>query len=70
MIFKGALESQFSIKYGKSYILSEQHLIDCDFLDDGCQGMRLSVLYSYLSFSFLLQEEIPTMHSISLKVLG
>ncbi|XP_034238898.1 uncharacterized protein LOC117643876 isoform X1 [Thrips palmi] len=34
----GNLEGQYAIKHGKLLSLSEQELVDCDTLDDGCKG--------------------------------
>ena len=32
------MEGQYAIKTGKLVELSEQELVDCDKLDDGCEG--------------------------------
>lgn len=34
----GNIESLYAIKHGKLFSLSEQELVDCDKLDDGCEG--------------------------------
>ncbi len=36
----GALESQYSIKYGKKLNLSEQQLVSCDKRNKGCDGIK------------------------------
>ncbi|ABF50271.1 cathepsin [Antheraea pernyi nucleopolyhedrovirus] len=41
----GSLESQFAIKHDQLINLSEQQLIDCDFVDVGCDGGLLHTAY-------------------------
>ena len=44
----GALEGQIFRKTGKLINLSEQQIVDCDSLDDGCEGGTMSSVYEYI----------------------
>ncbi|XP_015439788.1 PREDICTED: putative cysteine proteinase CG12163 [Dufourea novaeangliae] len=41
----GNIEGQYAIKHGKLLSLSEQELVDCDTLDDGCNGGEMENAY-------------------------
>ncbi|CAL7951169.1 unnamed protein product [Xylocopa violacea] len=41
----GNVEGQYAIKHGKLLSLSEQELVDCDSLDEGCNGGYMSNAY-------------------------
>ncbi|VEN63981.1 unnamed protein product [Callosobruchus maculatus] len=41
----GNVEGQYAIKYGKLLEFSEQELVDCDKLDDGCNGGLMDNAY-------------------------
>ncbi|AYN44975.1 cathepsin [Alphabaculovirus alterspexiguae] len=43
-----ALESQYAIKYDRLIDLSEQQLVDCDFVDMGCDGGLIHTAYEQL----------------------
>lgn len=42
------LETIFYMKYQKTFKLSEQHLIDCDGFDDGCDGGTMAGGFNYI----------------------
>lgn len=42
----GNVEGQYAIKHGKLLSLSEQELVDCDNLDDGCGGGEMNNAYN------------------------
>lgn len=48
------LESQYLMKTGKTQILSEQQLIDCDTTNKGCHGGVMTKAYKYLQTSGLM----------------
>jgi cathepsin L len=48
----GAIEGQIFLKHGRLESLSEQHLIDCDEYDDGCDSG-----WPHYAFHYLTQEE-------------
>ncbi|ABM45731.1 viral cathepsin [Spodoptera frugiperda multiple nucleopolyhedrovirus] len=44
----GALESQYAIKYDRLIDLAEQQLVDCDFVDMGCDGGLIHTAYEQI----------------------
>jgi len=44
-----ALESAYAIKYGKLYNLAEQELVDCDTVDQGCNGGLMDNAWQWVS---------------------
>lgn len=46
--FVGNVEGQYAIKSGKLLELSEQELVDCDKLDNGCNGGLPDNAYRYI----------------------
>jgi|OM-RGC.v1.019941538 Cysteine protease len=53
-------ESQFAIKTGKLYDLSEQYLLDCDVLSGGCSGgWHESAAYLLSTSGAILEEDYP-----------
>lgn len=53
-------ESQFAIKTGKLYDISEQHLLDCDVLSGGCSGGWTETAGYLLSTSgAVLEQDYP-----------
>jgi len=53
-------ESQFAIKTGKLYDLSEQYLLDCDTLSQGCKGgWHESAGYLLSTSGAVLEQDYP-----------
>ncbi|CAL7951170.1 unnamed protein product [Xylocopa violacea] len=50
----GNVEGQYAIKHGKLLSLSEQELVDCDSLDEGCNGGYMSNAYKAIERLFHL----------------
>lgn len=49
------IESQYFIKYGTMYNLSEQQLMDCDYSNGGCFGGSNSKAFQYIQNSYGLE---------------
>lgn len=45
----GNIEGQYAIKYAKLLEFSEQELVDCDKLDDGCDGGLMDNAYRFVN---------------------
>lgn len=55
------LESQYYIKYRKHLTFSEQNIIDCDYIDNGCNGGLMENTFTWIKNNggIMLQNEYP-----------
>jgi C1A family cysteine protease len=54
----GALESQYAIKYDRLVDLAEQQLVDCDYVDMGCDGGLIHTAYEQIMRMGGVEQEI------------
>jgi hypothetical protein len=61
----GNIESQYAIKKGKILEFSEQQLVDCDKVDQGCNGGLMEDAYKYLETSGVMTEADYAYHGLA-----